>query len=101
MKNENRAVFDRAPEPIGYAFELPAENAGETDCEMAQTPGRNPFARVIHWLSTGLRQRRDAMELQELSDDQLKDIGISRCQAYGGYSRYRQSGSHSLERQCR
>ncbi len=101
MKNENRAVFDRAPEPIDYAFELPVENSGETECEMAPAPTKNPFLRVIHWLSAGFRQHRNAMALQELDDDQLKDIGVSRCQAYGGYSRYRQSGSHSLERRYR
>lgn len=101
MKNENRAAFGRAPEPINYAFELPAEDTREPDSEMAPAVEKNPVIRIIRRLAAGFRRRRNAMALQELNDDQLKDIGISRCQTYGGYSRYRQSGSHALERQCR
>ncbi len=101
MKNENRAVFDRAPEPIDYAFEPSVENTGETDCGITPAPRKNAVVRCISWLAARFRQRRNSIALQELSDDQLKDIGISRCQTYGGYSRYRKSGSHFLERQCR
>lgn len=101
MKNENRAVFDRGPEPIDYAFELPVENTGDTDCATASARKPNLFVRGVNWLAARFRRGRNAMALQELSDEQLKDIGISRCQAYGGYSRYRKSSSHSLERRCR
>nr|WP_319005719.1 DUF1127 domain-containing protein [Pararhizobium sp. BT-229] len=38
------------------------------------------------------RERHNRLALLELNDDQLKDIGVSRCEVYyGGYSRYRRS----------
>lgn len=101
MKNENRAVFDRAPEPIDYAFDLPTEEPRETDDAVVSAPRRDLLARVAHWLAARLRQRSNTLALLELNDEQLKDIGVSRCQAYGEYSRYRQSSSHDLERRFR
>lgn len=91
MKNENRAVFDRAPEPIVYAFDFPAKPE-------VLPPSPKGIARVIRWIVTKLRSRRDSMALLELSDDQLKDVGISRGQIDSDPSRYRMSQSHGLER---
>ena len=34
------------------------------------------------WLSKALERRRSRMALLEMTDDQLKDIGISRADAY-------------------
>ncbi len=101
MRNENRAVFDRGPEPIDYAFDLPTEEARETGDAVLSAPRRNLLARVARWLAARLRQRSNTLALLELNDEQLKDIGVSRCQAYGEYSRYRQSNSHDLERRFR
>ena len=91
MKNENRAVFDRTPEPIAYAFEFPAETS-------AAPPKPKGMARVINWIAERLRRRRDRMALLELNDEQLKDVGISRSQIDSDHSRYRMSQSHGLER---
>lgn len=47
---------------------------------------------VSRWLALKLRARRNRNALLELSDDQLKDIGLSRGQAYSHehiYTRYR------------
>jgi uncharacterized protein YjiS (DUF1127 family) len=86
MKSDDNVVLDRGREP--FVFHL------------AQ-PG--------HWLhpSVWLRRIREALRarsnlntLLELSDAQLKDIGVSRSEAYGGYSRYRRSTSHDMGRRC-
>jgi len=41
-------------------------------------PIRRP-ARLLAWLALCLRRRRERLGLGELSDDQLKDIGLSRA----------------------
>jgi uncharacterized protein YjiS (DUF1127 family) len=97
MKNENRAVFDRMPEPIDYAFDLPAEPYNHPADTDVHTVPASFVSRVISWIGTRWCDRRNRLALLELSEDQLKDIGISRCQAYGGYSRYRRSEAHHLE----
>lgn len=99
MKNENRAAFGRAPEPVDYAFELPLDDDGDT--RITPPSGGNPLTRLARRLLAGMRRRHRALALMELSDEQLKDIGISRCQAWGGYSRYRRSTAHDLERRGR
>lgn len=53
---------------------------------------------LIGWLRQAKRRREQRMALLALSDDALKDIGISRSQAYGNDSRYRRNASHALER---
>ena len=37
------------------------------------------FAR---WMGSRLERRRSRLALLEMTDDQLKDIGVSRCDAY-------------------
>ncbi|MGK6316561.1 DUF1127 domain-containing protein [Neorhizobium sp. DT-125] len=105
MKNENRAVFDRTSERYDLDFDLPAAgNPPAADDGSSPEPpaGRSIIGRLIALVAGKLRERRNRLALLELSDDQLKDIGISRSQAYGGGgSRYRMSNSHALERKCR
>lgn len=93
MKNENRAVFDRAPEPIDYAFDF-----SDKPENLPPNPAPAGMTGLINWISAKLRQRRHRMALLELNDEQLKDIGISRCQADSDHSRYRMSQSYGLER---
>lgn len=101
MKNENRAAFGRAPEPIDYAFDLPPTDEDGKGTASPQAASKKPHTRIANWIVSWLRRRHTAWALMELSDEQLKDIGISRCQAWGGYSRYRQSSARDLERSCR
>jgi uncharacterized protein YjiS (DUF1127 family) len=39
--------------------------------------------KVIAWLEHMLERRRSRLALLEMSDEQLKDIGVSRAEAYG------------------
>jgi uncharacterized protein YjiS (DUF1127 family) len=41
-------------------------------------PGRAWFASARRWLAEGRRRRAAIRELQRMSDDQLRDIGIAR-----------------------
>ena len=43
---------------------------------------------VANWIGRQMEKRRSRMALQEMTDDQLKDIGLSRGQAYSEF-RYR------------
>lgn len=42
---------------------------------------RSAFGRVIHWLTWRVAVRRSRMVLRELSNAQLRDIGLTREQA--------------------
>ena len=44
---------------------------------------RSRFTSVLAWLERQLERRRSRMALLEMSDDQLKDIGLSRSDADG------------------
>lgn len=101
MKNENRAVFDRGPEPIDYALDQPTDTNEETVESPIQSASQNLAIRLLVAIAMRRRSRRHRLALLELSDEQLKDIGISRSQAYGSYSRYRRAESCSLEGRCR
>ena len=101
MRNENRAVFDRASERYDFAFDLPASpGTGNEHDRTFDEPAlpRSFLGRLAMLTLERLRKRRNRMALLELSDDQLKDIGVSRGEAYGGYSRYRRSNVHGVER---
>ncbi|MGX7872545.1 DUF1127 domain-containing protein [Mesorhizobium sp. ORM6] len=37
---------------------------------------------LVRWMDHLLERRRNRMALLEMTDDQLKDIGISRCDAH-------------------
>jgi uncharacterized protein YjiS (DUF1127 family) len=42
---------------------------------------------VANWIGRQMEKRRSRMALQEMTDDQLKDIGLSRGQAYSEFRR--------------
>ncbi|WP_245571217.1 DUF1127 domain-containing protein [Neorhizobium alkalisoli] len=100
MKNEKRAVFDRMPERCDFVFRLhrdddePAEDTGNV---LTRRIGLM-LLRLILLVVRKFREHRNRMALLELTDDQLKDVGLSRSQAYGDYSRYCRGHSHRLER---
>lgn len=48
---------------------------------------RNHLRRFARWLAFCMERRRTRMALLELTDVQLSDIGISRCDAYREGSR--------------
>ncbi|MGF7097868.1 DUF1127 domain-containing protein [Aminobacter sp. BE322] len=48
---------------------------------------RNHLRRFIRWLAFCMERRSTRMALLELTDEQLSDIGISRCDAYREGSR--------------
>ena len=104
MKNQNRAVFHRTSGPYRFGLELPSASTQAARFPTARSlasPESRSRLRLWHWLSTlrkALQRRAQRQALLELSDAQLKDIGLSRSDAYGGYSRYRRSVSVSLER---
>lgn len=95
MKNEPHVTGDRVPDEHALIAGLKLVAQGAGDQAPARLTHRAGFARLhafLGWIGRLLRQRRNQLALLELNDDQLKDIGISRCQAYGdGYSRYRRS----------
>jgi uncharacterized protein YjiS (DUF1127 family) len=70
-------------------FTIPARNI-RSSREMQ--PGLLPAAiTVVRWLARKISERRNSNALMELSDDQLKDIGLSRGQTESDvhvYSRY-------------
>ena len=45
------------------------------------------LATLCSWIGWQLERRRGRLALLELTDDQLKDIGLSRSQAHGIVSR--------------
>jgi uncharacterized protein YjiS (DUF1127 family) len=101
MKNENRAVFDRASERYHLVLDLlPAAGHQPPATDDASAVEPRPLRRLVAVIVKKLRQRRNRLALLELTDDQLKDIGVSRSQAYGDVSRYRRSNAHGLERKC-
>jgi uncharacterized protein YjiS (DUF1127 family) len=100
MKNENRAVFDRTSERYHLVMELPPAAACQPLAADDASAKPSPLRRVVAAIVRRIRQRRNRVALLELTDDQLKDIGVSRSQAYGDVSRYRRSNAHGLERKC-
>ena len=66
--------------------------AGRNSPSSHHRPGLLPAAiAAVHWLARKISERRNRNALMELSDDQLKDIGLSRGQTESDvhvYSRY-------------
>ncbi|WP_037076832.1 DUF1127 domain-containing protein [Neorhizobium vignae] len=101
MKNKNRAVFDRASERYHLVLDLlPVAAAKPAETDDAATVETSLLRHLIAVVATKLRQHRNRLALLELTDDQLKDVGVSRSQAYGEVSRYRLGNAHGLERKC-
>ena len=101
MKNEPHVIGDRVPNEHALIAELKlvSPGAGGTALAPVTYPMRFPHLRaILGFLSRTLRQRRNRLALLELNAEQLKDIGLSRCQAYGdGYSRYRRGGTDDAD----
>ncbi|OBZ95403.1 hypothetical protein ADU59_12595 [Pararhizobium polonicum] len=97
MKNEAHVIGDRVPNERDLILELKlapqsAVNTQPVKRAKSRSAARFPLARrFAGFVIRKLRERGNRLALLELNDDQLKDIGLSRCQAYGGYSRYRRS----------
>jgi uncharacterized protein YjiS (DUF1127 family) len=99
MRNEAPAALRCGSEKHDLAFGLPS--VAPVEKQRGDGPAAETFLhRFIALIERKLHARRTRRALLELSDEQLKDIGLSRSQAYGGYERYRRSGSHALERNC-
>lgn len=54
---------------------------------MSQERSRSSITSVLSWIDMQLERRRSRRALLEMSDEQLKDIGISRADAYREASR--------------
>jgi uncharacterized protein YjiS (DUF1127 family) len=54
----------------------------EMEAEMPKAGSRMSITSVLGWVEAQLERRRSRRALLEMSDDQLKDIGISRGDAY-------------------
>lgn len=92
MKNEPHVIGDRVPHEHALIAGLKLV-AHQAPADVTQPVHFVRLRAFLGWIGRFARQRRNQLALLELNDDQLKDIGISRCQAYGdGYSRYRRSG---------
>lgn len=97
MKNEPHVIGDRVPDGHALSAELKlvSQNAGiPGSAGPMAVAGMAPYTlarRFFGFLAKTVQDRSNRLALLELNDDQLKDIGISRCQAYGEYSRYRRS----------
>ncbi len=98
MKNEAHVIGDRVPNERDLILELKLGPPDAEDEGLAVVPparSATPFSltrRFLGLVMRTLRERHNRLALLELNDDQLKDIGVSRCEAYyGGYSRYRRS----------
>lgn len=98
MKNEAHVIGDRVPNERDLILELKLAppNAARDEPLGVSTPrsttGLSLTRRFLGLIVRTLRERHNRLALLELNDDQLKDIGVSRCEAYyGGYSRYRRS----------
>jgi uncharacterized protein YjiS (DUF1127 family) len=93
MKNEPHVIGDRVPDEHALIAELKLVAQGACSKAMIPVTHQKRFQRllaIIGSICAILRHRRNRLALMELNDEQLKDIGGSRCQAYGNeYSRYR------------
>lgn len=104
MKNEPHVIGDHVPSEHDLIADLKLVPQSAKSKEFAPamqpgTPVRFPrLHALLGFLGRTWRQRRNRLALLDLNDEQLKDIGLSRCQAYGdGYSRYRRGGTNDAD----
>lgn len=58
-------------------------STSRTDVSIRSSASRgSTLMRVISMIELAVERRRSRLALMELSDEQLKDIGISRCEAF-------------------
>ena len=65
---------------------IDTSDAITTESGRRRTPAYT-LPKVIQWIENVLERRRSRLALMELTDAQLKDIGVSRAEAYGEASR--------------
>jgi uncharacterized protein YjiS (DUF1127 family) len=106
MKNEPHVIGDRVPNEHDLIADLKLVSQSAKSKEFAPatqhdspSPMRLPHLHaLLGFLGRTWRQRRNRLALIDLNDEQLKDIGLTRCQAYGGgYSRYRRGGTNDAD----
>ena len=104
MKNEPHVIGDHVPSEHDLIADLKLvpQSAKSKESAPALQPGipmRLPHLHaLLGFLGRTWRQRRNRLALIDLNDEQLKDIGLSRCRAYGdGYSRYRRGGTNDAD----
>ena len=54
----------------------------QMEANMPKERSRTSITSVLTWIDTQFERRRSRRALLEMSDEQLKDIGISRSDAY-------------------
>lgn len=54
----------------------------DLEAEMTKERNRPSITSALNWVETMFEKRRSRRALLEMSDDQLKDIGLSRGEAY-------------------
>jgi uncharacterized protein YjiS (DUF1127 family) len=64
------------------AIETIYRTSGPGEYAISQSGGSRLLA-ALAWLSRQIERRRSRIALLEMSDDQLKDIGLSRSDAHG------------------
>jgi uncharacterized protein YjiS (DUF1127 family) len=101
MKNEPHVIGDRVPSEHDLIADLKLVPQGAGDTAPGPVTNQMRFPRLhalLGFLGTTWRLRRNRLALLALNDEQLKDIGLSRCQAYGdGYSRYLRGGTDDAD----
>jgi uncharacterized protein YjiS (DUF1127 family) len=65
----------------------PISDSHTMEADMPKERSRTSITSVLAWVETQLERRRSRRALLEMSDEQLKDIGISRGDAYREASR--------------
>ncbi|WP_343314113.1 DUF1127 domain-containing protein [Brucella sp. BE17] len=61
---------------------LPQKQSTMTEVSSNQIrPRRGPLRRLIDWLTWQAAIRRSRLALYELTDEQLRDVGLGRCEA--------------------
>ena len=88
MYPSNPRDVRREEDTIGYNRDnLLILDSHRMEADMAEARNRTSFTSVLTWIETRLQRRRSRRLLLEMSDEQLKDIGVSRADAYREASR--------------
>jgi uncharacterized protein YjiS (DUF1127 family) len=68
------------------AIETIYRSSEPSEYDISQSAGSR-FATAFAWVSKQIERRRSRLALLEMSDEQLKDIGLSRSDAHGEATR--------------
>ena len=70
---------------------MPGRHGADAGADNPHRDHSPDFVRTIHceagWISSQMERRRSRRALLEMTDDQLKDIGLSRGEAYSEFTR--------------